>query len=66
MCEGEDATVLEFCDDCYEEMVAENTGRMTMSECRYCGGECETSDEYMCDGYAGDIDNLYGEELDNE
>jgi hypothetical protein len=39
---------------------------MTMSECRYCGGECETSDEYMCDGYAGDIDNLYGEELDNE
>ena len=24
MCEGEDATVLEFCDDCYEEMVAES------------------------------------------
>ena len=35
------------------------------SECRYCGGECETSDEYMCDGYAGDIDNLYAEEDDN-
>ncbi len=33
-----------------------------MSECRYCGGECETSDEYMCDGYAGDIDNLYGDD----
>lgn len=36
--------------------------RLTMSECRYCGGECETSDEYMCDGYAGDIDNLYGDD----
>jgi len=35
-----------------------------MSECRYCGGECETSDEYMCDGYAGDIDNLYGDDDD--
>lgn len=29
--------------------------------CRYCGGDCENQDDYMCDGYAGDIDNLYGE-----
>lgn len=24
MCHGEDATVLEFCDDCYTEMKAES------------------------------------------
>ena len=24
MCHGEDATVLEFCDDCYAEMKAES------------------------------------------
>ena len=30
--------------------------------CRYCGGNCpnEPDDsEYLCDGYAGDIDGLY-------
>lgn len=24
MCHGEDATVLEFCDDCWAEMIAES------------------------------------------
>ena len=34
-------------------------------ECRYCGGNCpnEPDDsEYLCDGFAGDIDGLYAEE----
>lgn len=33
-------------------------------ECYYCGGNCpnEPEDsEYLCDGFAGDIDNLYAE-----
>ena len=33
-------------------------------ECRYCGGNCpnEPDDsEYLCDGFAGDIDGLYAE-----
>lgn len=31
-------------------------------ECHYCGGECpnEPNDsEYLCDGFAGDIEDLY-------
>ena len=28
--------------------------------CRYCGGGCpKNGGEFVCDGYAGDIDNLY-------
>ena len=33
-----------------------------MSNCKYCGGDCPNQEEYMCDGYSGDIDNLYGDE----
>ena len=36
-----------------------------LEECRYCGGNCpnELEDsEFLCDGFAGDIDNLYKEE----
>lgn len=32
-----------------------------MSDCMYCGGDCPNQEEYMCDGYAGDIDGLYKE-----
>ena len=35
-------------------------------ECHYCGGNCpnEPDDsEYLCDGFAGDIDGLYAEEV---
>jgi len=37
---------------------------MTMSEsvnepCRYCGGNCPNDHDNMCDGYSGDVDNLY-------
>ena len=34
-------------------------------ECHYCGGNCpnEPEDsEYLCDGFAGDIDGLYAED----
>ena len=34
-------------------------------ECHYCGGNCpnEPDDsEYLCDGFAGDIDGLYAED----
>ena len=37
---------------------------MTNSTCMYCEGNCpnEPKDsEYLCDGYAGDIDHLYKE-----
>jgi len=30
--------------------------------CRYCGGDCPNQPDYICDGYSGDIDNLYEEE----
>ena len=40
-----------------------------MSDCKYCGGDCpeqvekngEARAEFICDGYAGDIDGLYRE-----
>tara|TARA_B100001250_G_scaffold333364_1_gene299001 strand:+ start:206 stop:328 length:123 start_codon:yes stop_codon:yes gene_type:complete len=40
---------------------------MTMinEPCRYCGGDCPRTPDYMCDGYAGDIDNLYEEKNDD-
>ena len=34
-------------------------------KCKYCNGDCPESDknntDFMCDGYLGDIDNLYRE-----
>jgi len=30
--------------------------------CRYCGGNCPNDHDHMCDGYSGDVDNLYQEE----
>ncbi len=32
-------------------------------ECRYCGGNCPNDEAHACDGYLGDIDNLYKEDL---
>ena len=40
-----------------------------MNDCKYCGGNCpeqvdkngEARAEFICDGYAGDIDGLYKE-----
>ena len=34
------------------------------SQCRYCGENCPVqpdNSEYLCDGFAGDIDGLYAE-----
>ena len=42
---------------------------MAKETCRYCGGTCPNepeNSEYLCDGYAGDIDNLYSEPSDQE
>ena len=35
---------------------------MSKENCRYCGGNCPNDEEYICDSYAGDIDNLYEKE----
>ncbi len=32
-----------------------------MDKCHYCGGECPNEENNACDGYLGDIDNLYDE-----
>lgn len=43
-----------------EELVEEKT-------CYYCGGNCpnEPDDsEFLCDGFSGDIDGLYADELE--
>ena len=29
-------------------------------QCRYCGGDCPDDHNHACDGFIGDIDNLYG------
>lgn len=28
-------------------------------ECKYCGGDCPNDEEHACDGYLGDVDDLY-------
>jgi hypothetical protein len=32
-------------------------------ECKYCGGDCPHDEEHACDGYLGDIDDLYKDEV---
>lgn len=39
---------------------------MSKENCRYCGGNCPNEKEYMCDSYAGDIDNLYEKENEDD
>ena len=34
--------------------------------CRYCGGNCPNDHNHMCDGYSGDVGNLYQEEEEND
>ena len=48
------------CQDC--DAPAEIRFIEYKEECRYCGGNCpnESNDsEFLCDGFAGDIDGLY-------
>ena len=40
--------------------------QIKMGKCKYCNGNCPNDPDYMCDGYAGDIDNLYENERANE
>jgi len=35
---------------------------MNTEPCRYCGGNCPQDEEHACDGYLGDIDELYSSE----
>lgn len=28
-------------------------------ECHYCGGNCPNDEDHSCDGYQGDLDNIY-------
>ena len=51
------------CDENHWETKAEfekehgvNEGK---EECKYCGGDCPNDEEHACDGYLGDIDDLY-------
>lgn len=34
---------------------------LATATCAYCGGDCpnDATGDHLCDGYAGDIDNLY-------
>tara|TARA_R100001082_G_scaffold65685_2_gene37037 strand:- start:10 stop:348 length:339 start_codon:yes stop_codon:yes gene_type:complete len=36
--------------------------RKKMTECFYCGGDCPNDHAHACDGYLGDIDDLYNQE----
>jgi hypothetical protein len=29
--------------------------------CFYCGGNCPHDEDHACDGYLGDLENIYGE-----
>ncbi len=40
------------------------TYEVEYEKCRYCGGDCPNDEENVCDGYLGDIDNLYGTRTD--
>jgi hypothetical protein len=36
---------------------------MTYEEkCKYCEGDCPNDEENSCDGYSGDIDQLYADD----
>ena len=35
------------------------TNTIKAKPCRYCGGSCPNDEDHACDGYLGDIDNLY-------
>jgi len=40
-----------------------------MKECKYCGGNCPNepeNSEFLCDGFAGDIDCLYEHEKEEQ
>ena len=36
-----------------------STEPISSPACRYCGSNCPNDEDHACDGYLGDIDNLY-------
>ena len=54
--------------DSLTELPADEVAKLYVEVCRYCGGNCpnEPEDsEHLCDGFAGDIENLYGTDPDD-
>ena len=43
-----------------EEETSEEPQKLAEEKCRYCGGDCPDDPNHACDGFIGDIDNLYG------
>ena len=46
------------------DMEADELYADAAEECKYCGGDCPNDEEHACDGYLGDIDGLYADELE--
>lgn len=54
-----------ICMSCFSEGDYEHFEERAMVGCAYCGGNCpyEPDDsEFLCDGFAGDIDDIYKED----
>ena len=53
------------CDENHWETKKEFDNNMNEAkeECKYCGGECPNDEEHACDGYLGDIDDLYKDQV---
>tara|TARA_B100001057_G_scaffold318546_1_gene318838 strand:+ start:1142 stop:2419 length:1278 start_codon:yes stop_codon:yes gene_type:complete len=51
----------QVCECCGNDIVAvANEEQINEEKCRYCGGDCPDDPNHACDGFIGDIDNLYG------
>ena len=60
-CAGSSIKAMNFAEN-PDHMISLPNPQKTKDECRYCGGNCPNepdNSEYLCDGFAGDIDNLY-------
>ena len=53
------------CDENHWETKKEFDNNMNedKEDCKYCGGDCPNDEEHACDGYLGDIDDLYKDEV---
>jgi len=51
-------------DDDVTSVTFTNTklGTFKQIKCLYCNGDCPKDEDHACDGYLGDIDNLYDQE----
>ena len=56
----------EFIDGNHIDWQIESTEEVTSENkpaCFYCGGNCPNDEDHACDGYLGDPDGLYPEEV---